>query len=76
MERRQFLWICGFTGLGAMIGLHPAETSLAAHRGRYQSTLYRKSVWMSGSAKTGCARLPNAEPFDIEAELPAVFPVL
>ena len=71
MERRRFLWICGFTGLGAIIGLHPAKPGYAANFNNRGTTLHHKPAWMHGSIKTGCARLPDIELFDADIEPPA-----
>ncbi len=70
MNRRQFLWTLGLTGLGAAMGLGPAQPACSSAIDQCTSDVGRKPVWMHGSIKTGCARLPNTMPGNPEFELP------
>lgn len=62
MNRRQFLQICGFTGAGLMIGISAVEAAPRTALPIRTDPSRRPSIWMRGSARTGCARLPHAEP--------------
>lgn len=72
MNRRDFISLCGAAGLGMIIGLAPAQPARAMMTDRPLPDYRRKPVWMRGSAKTGCARLPIHERPDLELDLPAV----
>jgi len=76
MERRRFLWICGLTGLGAVVGWHPAPSVRAIGVNDLYPAWRPKPVWMHGSAKTGCAHLPGVELSNAENELPSALPEL
>lgn len=69
MNRRQFLYICGCAGLGTMIGLGRAETGRATDIHGLRTANTPQAVWMHGSAKAGCARLPNAPLLHPEPDL-------
>jgi len=75
MDRRQFMCICGCVGVGSMIGLGAAETGRAVDIRGQRTANTRKAAWMYGSAKAGCARLPDAALLKTEPDLvnPAPF---
>jgi len=62
MNRRQFLQICGCTGAGLIIGISAAEAAHQEVSLIRTDPSHRPTTWMRGSARTGCARLPHAEP--------------
>ena len=59
MERREFLLMCGCTGLGLVSGIGAARPVQAEGSGTLPLTSSRPSTWMHGSPTLGCARLPN-----------------
>jgi hypothetical protein len=72
MKRREFISICGVAGVGLLVGLAPTQRAHSLVTGRPLAGYERKPVWMHGSAKTGCARLPALEYPDCGIDLPAL----
>gem|GEM_PF-4951363 len=74
MNRRKFLGVCGCMGIGMIIGLALSETARAANAPGEYTARTRKAIWMPGSARTGCARLPHVASPNAGVESPDFTP--
>jgi|GEM_PF-4335717 len=66
MNRREFILICGCVGLGTVVGTAPETGATSSCPIAWGNDDRR--LWMRGSVKTGCARLPSAELHPIEID--------